>query len=126
MLGADEAPAELEVGLEESLVALDDPLGLRVARFAEDPAHRPGAAEGGELLRRPPAAGAQGALAVPDELLRQGAEEGEAAGDPPDQVGGLIGEDERRGGGPRPPQGAITAAAPGDLVDRQPSTLCIA
>ncbi len=106
VLGRGEAPAGLEVGLQEALVALDDPLGLRVAGLAEDPADRQGAAEGGELLGRPPAAGVQGALAVPDDLLAAGRRGRPGSGRCPRSGRGLLGEDQRRGGGPRPAEGA--------------------
>lgn len=56
-----------------------------------------GAAEGGELLGRATAAGVQGALAVPNDRLGEGAEEDQAAGDAPEQIGRLLSEDQRRG-----------------------------
>ena len=45
-------------------------------------------------------------LAVPDHGLGQGAELGQAAAHPPEDVGGLLGEDQRAGAGARVAQGA--------------------
>jgi len=68
-----EAPAGLEVAVQKAVAALECPFGRSVARVEDDPAERERATEGEEVLRRVPARGDR-ALAVPDELARQGAE----------------------------------------------------
>jgi hypothetical protein len=72
-----EAAARLEARLRVALQPLDDALRLRVLRLAEAPADPQLAAVGGERPRLM-AARVQGALAVPDERLREGAQLHEA------------------------------------------------
>src|SRR5271155_84359 len=93
-----EAPAGLEVAVQEAVTALERPFGRSVARVEDDPAERELPAEGQELLRRAPARGDR-ALAVPDELPRQGAEPLKAAPHSPRDVGEFLGEDECTGEG---------------------------
>src|SRR5665811_272180 len=83
------------------MAALQGALGLRVAGLEDDPAEAELAAVGGEGLCRAPAAGVDRALAVPDELLGQGAEAGEAAVHAPGDVAELLGEDQRASEGAR-------------------------
>lgn len=73
-----ERAACLEVAVDEAVGALERPLGLAVAGVEDDPADRELAAEGGERLGGAPAAGVDRVLAVPDHLLGQGAEAGDA------------------------------------------------
>jgi hypothetical protein len=74
-----DALPRVEVALQEVLQPLDDALGLRVARLAEEPVEPERAAERDELRSRPPAASVQPGLAIPDELLRQRTERTQAA-----------------------------------------------
>lgn len=119
VLGRAEGAAGLEVRAHEAVAALEDPLGLGVGGFADRPADRQGAAEGGEGLGRLAARGDR-RLAVPDHGLRQRSEGGQAAGHPGEDVGGLLGEDQRPGAGAGEAQGAGDhPAAPGlPVADR--------
>ena len=115
--------AGLEVGLRVALPALDDALGLRIARPAEVPADPQLAAERGELLGRAAVVGVDAGLAIPDQRLRQPAELPEAAPDPGQQIRRLLGEDQRAGAGARVAQArdddialARLAVADRDLV----------
>src|SRR5207245_10434416 len=67
------APARLEVAVQEAVAALQRPLGLAVAGIEDHPAERELTAEREELSGRLALRGDR-ALAVPDELARQGAE----------------------------------------------------
>ncbi len=124
---AQERAARLEARLQVALQPLDDALRLRVVRLEEAPAEPELAAESGEGLGRAALAGVQGALAVPDERLRQRAEGDETAPDPVQQVGRLLGEDEAAGAGARVGQAgdddvaaAGLAAIDRDLLRRLP------
>jgi hypothetical protein len=85
-----EAPARLEVRLGVSLQALDDTLRLGVVGLEEVPADAQLAAEGGEGIGRAPVPRMERALPVPNERVGQAAEQGEAAGDPIQEVGCLL------------------------------------
>jgi hypothetical protein len=67
--------------------ALQEALGLGVARLKDPPADRELPAIGGKALDRATAAGVDRALTVPDQGLGQTAELAEAAVHPPEQVG---------------------------------------
>src|SRR5215211_1473587 len=123
----DEAAGRLEAALEEVMQALERPLCLAVARIEDDPADPELPAEGGELRRRLTAASVDRALAVPDHPLGQRAELRQAAAHPPEHVGGLLGEDERRGAGAGVARAggdyeaaSGLAVADGDLLARLP------
>jgi hypothetical protein len=84
--------------------ALDNPLGLGIARLAEVPAERELAEIGGKAVGRLTVGLAKRALAVPDRGGGQATELAQAAVHAPADVGELLGEDERAGAGPRPAQ----------------------
>jgi hypothetical protein len=98
---ACERAAGLEARLRVALQPLDDPLRLRVARLEETPADPELAAEGGEWIGRPAAAGMQRALAVPDQRLRQTAQLDQTRANPVQQIGRLLREHQRAGTGAR-------------------------
>src|SRR5665811_2129725 len=104
------------------MAALQGALGLGVAGLEDDPAEAELAAVGGEGLCRAPAAGVDRALAVPDELLGQGAQAGETAAHAPGDVAELLGEDQRPGEGARVGKLGCDHPAPPGLppADRDP------
>jgi hypothetical protein len=91
----DEAAARLEVGLQVALQALDDTLGLWIGRLAEAPADPKLAAERGARVGRAASAGVQRALANNHQRLWQAAPSRDAAPQPGEKVGRLLGEDQR-------------------------------
>jgi hypothetical protein len=86
----------LKARLDVALQALDHALGLRVSRLAEVPAHPKLAAERCERVGRPAAASVQRALTVDHQRLRQAAQPADAAPQPGQDVGRLLGENQRR------------------------------
>src|SRR5205085_3093931 len=98
---AGESAARLEVRLRIALQPPDRALGLRVGRLAEAPGDLQLAAERGERLRRPAGMAVDARLAIPDQLLRQRPQPDQAAGDPSEQIFGLLAEDEHPGAGAR-------------------------
>src|SRR5437879_2680777 len=90
------APPGLEVAVQEAVASLERALGLAVAGVEDHPAERELPAEGEELLRGLTLRGDR-ALAVPDELRRQGAEALQAAAHAEGDVLKLLGEHERAG-----------------------------
>ena len=122
MVGAAEAASRFEVGAHEAVKALQHALGLGIAGLEDAPVDRQGAAEGEEGLGGATGTGVDRPLAVPDHRLGQGAELGDAAAHPPDQVGDLAREDQRPGTGAgvaerrgQDPGAAGLAVADGDL-----------
>src|SRR5215216_225860 len=114
--GVGEQAPGLEVAVDEAVTALERPLGLAVAGVEDHPARRELAAEGGEGVGRAPTARVDRPLAIPDQLLRQGAEPPKAAAHAPGDVGPLLREDERPGEGAREGQLAGDDPAPPGLA----------
>ena len=122
-----EAPTRLEAGLHVALQALDDPLGLGVGRLAEVPTDPKQSAEGRKRLGGPCRPGVQGPLAIPHERAGQAPQAPQAAGDPPQQVRGRLGEHQGAGAGARvaqagdnDPAAAFLAMADRDRPARLP------
>src|SRR4051812_43488243 len=91
----------VQAALEEVLQALDDALGLRVARLAKMPVDPQRPAERGELTGRPTGARVKPGLAVPDQRLGQRAQRPQTAPNPRQQLRRLLGEDQRPRAGTR-------------------------
>ena len=96
-----EAAARLEVRLGIALQALDDALGLRVGRLAEQPIHAQLSAQRGELLARSAAVAVDAGLAIPDQRLGKPAQLPQAAHDRAQQVRRPLAEHQRPGTGAR-------------------------
>src|SRR5262249_39770563 len=99
-----ESPPGLEVGFGVALQALDGALGLRITFLTERPTRPQLAAEGSERIGRPPPAGVQRARTVPDQRLRKPAQRPQTTADAPQNVGRLLGEDQRAGTRARVPK----------------------
>lgn len=117
-----EAPASLEVAVNEPVIALERALRLAITGREDDPADRKLPAESRERVGRAPAAGVDRALAVPDQLARQRVEPAQATVHAPRDVAELLGEDQRAGERTRVrqlaghhPAAAGLAPADGDL-----------
>jgi hypothetical protein len=107
--------------------ALKRPLGLRVARLEDQPANPERAAEPDQRIGRLAAAGMDRALAIPDELLRQRAKDGQTAGHAEGDVLPLPREHQRAGDrarvaqlGGHDPAATRLAVADRDLASRLP------
>ena len=108
-------------GTDRAIPPLDGALSLRIARPAKLPADAQLAAQRGELRCRLPIAGAEAGLAVPDQPAGQAADLPQTAGDAPEQIRRLLGEDQRARAGARVAQTRDDhpAAAVLDPADRQ-------
>ncbi len=91
-----EAPASLEVAVEEAVASLKNSFGLRVAGLKDDPAKVHLAEVCGKAVCRATSAFVEGALTVDHGLLWQGAKLGQTPVHAPTDVFEALGEDQGR------------------------------